>query len=182
MIDLSTYRRPIERGAPRWKEAAWLAVKALLFRVPLPLPSAFRAAVLRAFGASIGEGFVIREGVDISMPWRFVAGDHVWIGEGVRILSLAEVRIGSHVCISQEAFLCTGSHRFDRPDFELEVRPIRINDRSWVAARAFIGPGVIVGSGSVVGANATVIRNVPDGCFVAGSPARMMRRFDGNIS
>lgn len=182
MIDLSTYRRPTERGAPRWKEAAWVVAKALFFRIPLPLPSAFRAAVLRAFGASIGAGFVIREGVDISMPWRFVAGDHVWIGEGVRILSLAEVRIGSHVCISQEAFLCTGSHRFDRPDFELETCPVRIEDRSWVAARAFVGPGVTIGSGSVVGANSTVIRDVPGRCFAAGNPAKVVRRFDDGAS
>lgn len=182
MINLSTYRKPTDRGAPRWKEAAWVVVKALLFRIPLPLPSAFRAGVMRAFGASIGEGFVIREGVDISMPWRFVAGDHVWIGEGVRILSLAEVRIGSHVCISQEAFLCTGSHRFDRTDFELETRPIRIGDGSWIAARVFVGPGVTIGPGTVVGANSTVVRDVPTRCFAAGNPAKIVRRFDDDDS
>lgn len=180
MIDLSLYRKPTERGAPRWKEGAWIVTRALFFLPSWPWPSAFRRALLRAFGASIGTGFVIREGVNISMPWRFVAGDHVWLGEGVRILSLAEVHLGSHVCISQDAFLCTGSHRFEHPDFELEMRPIQVRDHSWIAARVFVAPGVTIGSGTVVGANSTVIRDVPDGCFVAGNPVKVLRRFDGN--
>jgi putative colanic acid biosynthesis acetyltransferase WcaF len=47
------------------------------------------------------------------------------LGDEVLILSLDRVVIGSNVCISQRAFLCTGSHDFKKQSFEAdpEVRP-----------------------------------------------------------
>ncbi len=99
-------------GAPTWKEALWTLTRAMFFQTALPWPSEFRVALLRAFGAKIGRGVVIRENVNISMPWRLTTVDYIWIGEELGILSLAQVTIGSNVCISQRAYLCTGSHHF----------------------------------------------------------------------
>jgi len=172
---LDGYQSGLDRGAPRWKEALWLLVKIPLFLCPIPLPGGLRAGVLRAFGAKIGAGVVIRSGADISFPWRLAVGDHVWIGEGVRILSLASVTVGSHVCLSQEAFLCTGSHDYLSPKFSLVVRPIVIGGGTWIAARAFVGPGVTVGERAVVAAAAVVVKDVPEGAVVGGNPARRIK-------
>lgn len=176
-MNLENYRIPhFDRGAPRWKEALWLAVKALFFLAPLPWPSALRVGLLRAFGATAGCGVVIRSGVNISFPWRLVLGDHVWFGEEVMILSLAPVEIGSSVCISQRAFLCTGSHRFRSEHFDLVTKPIRIHDRSWVAAGAFVAPGVEIGPDSMACAGAVVFETVAPGTAVWGNPARPRER------
>lgn len=174
-MKLEGYRAGLNRGAPAWKEAAWLVVKALFFLVPLPLPSALRAGMLRAFGAKVGHGCVIRAGVEISFPWRLALGDFVWLGEGVRILTLAPVGIGSNSCISQEAFLCTGSHDHRRESFDLITRPIVIGEECWIGARAFIGPGVTIGRSCVVAACAVAVRDLPEGSFAAGNPARPRR-------
>src|SRR5438552_416126 len=90
----------------------------------LSLGSAFRSALLRAFGAKIGKGVGIGSNVNLSFPWRLVVGDHVWIGDDVGILSLAQVTIESSVCVARRSFLCAGSHDMRREDFKLKVAPI----------------------------------------------------------
>ena len=125
-------------------------VRSLFFAPWFPLPSAWKVAWLRVFGAKIGRGVVIRSRVNITFPWKFMCGDHVWIGDEVMILSLAEVAIGSNVCVSQRAFLCTGSHRFGRETFDLVTKPITVGDGCWIAAQAFVGPGVDLPPGTLV--------------------------------
>ena len=177
MIDLSGYTTgDFERGASGLKEALWWAVRALFFQTPLPWPSALRVALLRLFGAKVGTGVVIRSQVNITFPWRFSAGNHVWIGEEVLILSLAPVVIESNCCISQRAFLCTGSHDFASPAFSLVTSPVTIHEGSWVAAGAFIAPGVQVGPGSMVAAGSVVLADVPARVVVRGNPATVAKQ------
>lgn len=160
-----------DRGAPRWQEALWVAVKALFFLTPVPWPSAWRAQLLRAFGARIGRGVVIRNFVNITYPWRFEAGDFVWLGDEAMILSLAPVVLKSNVCVSQRAFLCTGSHAFRAPAFDLLTKAITVHERSWIAAQAFVAPGVEIGPDSMVCAGSIVLASVAAGTVVAGNPA-----------
>ena len=141
-----------------------------------------RVALLRGFGAKIGSSVVIRENVNISMPWRLTIGDHVWIGEDVGILSLAQVSIGSNVCISQRAYLCTGSHDYRREDFKLITRPITIHEGTWVAAAAFIGPGVTIGAGAVVTAGSVVMKDVAPEALMRGNPAEVVRIIERQTS
>jgi len=177
MIDLSAYATGgFQRGASPLKEAAWWAVRALFFQTPLPWPSALRVALLRLFGATVGTGVVIRSQVNITFPWRFSAGDYVWIGEEVLVLSLAQVTIESNCCISQRAFLCTGSHDFSSPAFSLRTKAITIREGSWVAAGAFIAPGVQVGPGSMVAAGSVVMGDVGPRVIVRGNPAEVVKK------
>lgn len=166
------------RGAPRWKEALWRVVACLFFRNPLPWPPELRVEFLRAFGAKIGSGVVIRENVNISFPWRLTVGDHVWIGEDVGILSLAPVVIESNVCISQRAYLCTGSHDFRSETFDLVTGPITIRSGSWIAAGALVLPGVEIGPNALVAAGSVVNRDVAEGTIVRGNPADAVRKVE----
>src|SRR5437762_12685739 len=176
-MDLSIYdNSDFDRGAPWWKEAVWALVRFLSFQGAFPWPSPLRCALLRIFGAKIGRGVVIRANVNISFPWRLTIGDHVWIGEDVGILTLSWVTIESNVCISQRAYLCTGSHDFRREDFKLQVAPITVRSGSWIAACAFIAKGVEIGQDSVVSAGAMIFDNVPPNSFVRGNPAQVVER------
>lgn len=147
---LDAYRSDtFNRGASRVREAAWIILAGLLFTTWLP-GSTWRIWILRAFGAQIGEGVIIKPKVQIKFPWKLTIGDHCWIGEKAWIDNLAEVVIGNHVCISQGAYLCTGSHDWKATGFDLITKPIRIGDHAWVAAWARVSPGVTVSEGAVL--------------------------------
>jgi putative colanic acid biosynthesis acetyltransferase WcaF len=88
-------------------------------------------------------------------------GDNAVLGEDVWLLNLEQITIGSDVCLSQGAFLCTGSHNHATPDFAYDNAPITVEDGVWVAAQALVLRGVTIGTGSVVGARAVIRHDVP---------------------
>lgn len=128
----------------------WWCVRSLLFAPWFPVPSVLKVVALRVFGAKVGARVVIRSRVNITFPWKLEIGNDVWIGDEVMVLSLDQVKIGNNVCISQRAFLCTGSHDFSRESFDLITRPITIEDGCWICAQAFVGPGVTLAAGTMV--------------------------------
>lgn len=154
MINLSKFNNShYSRGVARWKEVLWWFCRSLFFAPWFPVPSVIKVFVLRFFGAKVGFGVVIRSRVNITMPWRVVIGDNVWIGDEVMILSLDYVTIGNNVCISQRAFLCTGNHDFKKETFDLITAPIQIGNSCWIAACAFISPGAVLPAETMVGAS-----------------------------
>jgi len=173
-VDLARYAEPVipgNRSAP-WR-IAWHLVSALLFQSAVVLPSRVKAALLRAFGARIGTGLVIKPRVTIKYPWFLAAGDHVWLGEGVWIDNHATVALGSNVCISQGAYLFTGNHDWNDRHFGFFCRPITLEDGVWVAARAVICPGSRLARMSVIGAG-VVWRGpaAPAGVYTSAPPAQ----------
>jgi putative colanic acid biosynthesis acetyltransferase WcaF len=150
-----------DKGRPVIVQILWMAASSLLVE-RIWCPSAVRVMVLRAFGASIGHGVLIRHRVRVHWPWKLRIGDDVWIGVGAWLLNLEQITIGSDVCISQDAMLCTGSHQVRSASFEFDNAPIRVGDGAWVATRATVLRGVSIGKNAVVGATALVSRDVPD--------------------
>jgi putative colanic acid biosynthesis acetyltransferase WcaF len=155
------------RSAPA--QLVWMAVSRYI-TMQWWCPNTLRVAILRAFGAHIGTGTLIRHDVKIHWPWKLEIGEHTWIGESTWILNLERVTIGSNTCVSQGVLLCTGSHDRFSPTFEFDNGPITIGDAVWIAARATILRNVHVGHGATVGATALVTGDVPEGATIL--PAR----------
>ena len=170
-LDQFDAEKGLDRGRSKAVEAAWYLVKCVLFLSALPWPIGLKRCLLRAFGAKIGEGVVIKPRVNVHFPWKLEVGDHAWIGEEVFILNFEAVKIGAHACISQRAFLCTGNHDYRDPQFSYRNAPIRIGAGAWVGAGVFVGPGVEVGDEAVAAAGAVITRNVTANTIVAGNPA-----------
>jgi putative colanic acid biosynthesis acetyltransferase WcaF len=131
--------------------------------------------LLRFFGAAVGEGVVIKPGVRVKYPWKLKIGKHCWLGEDAWIDNIAPIVLGDNVCLSQGAYLCTGSHNWSDPSFGLIALPITIQDGAWVAARASVAPGVVMGRGAVAGFGSVVTRNIPASEIHSGNPAVFIR-------
>lgn len=154
-----------EIGRPRYVQALWLFVSGALF-MRWWFPARLRVTVLRAFGATVADSALIRHRVRIHWPWKLTVGPHTWIGEGAWLLNLEPIVLGSDVCISQDALLCTGSHDRESPTFEFDNAAITVEDGVWIAARATVLRGVTIGAGATVAATALVRQDVAPGAMV----------------
>jgi putative colanic acid biosynthesis acetyltransferase WcaF len=137
---------------------------------------AWRRALLRCFGASVGRHVHFYPSSRIYFPWNLTVGDWSAIGEDAFIYNLGSVTLGQSTTISHRAHLCAGTHDYTQPDLPLLKPPIVIRDSAWVCADAFIGPGVTVGEGAVVAARAVVVRDVAPWTIVAGNPASFIKQ------
>lgn len=155
----------------------WNIVYSILFRpTPTPLLWGWRTFLLRCFGAKIGRHCKIRSSAKFWAPWNLTAGDYVAIGPKAQIYSVDKITIGTKVCISQGAYICTASHDITRQGTPLITAPIHIESFAWVAADAFIGMGVTIGEGAVVGARAAVFKDVEAWTVVGGNPAKFLKK------
>lgn len=159
---------PLKKSKPIF--ILWYLFKIIFISTPFPWPSFLKTIILRSFGASIGERVLIKPNVNIHYPWNLRIKNDVWIGEYVFLLNFEMIDIGSNVCISQRAFLCTGNHNFRDISFSYKNGPIKILDGAWIGASVFISPDVSVGTDSVVSAGVTLTKSIADNLIVSPSP------------
>lgn len=175
-VDLSQYHQPgYDAGGSKIKMTIWWFVQAIAFPLSLHTGHAIRCWLLRRFGARIGKNVVIRPTARITYPWNIEIGDYSWIGDDVVLYSLAPIKIGAHCVISQESYLCTGSHALDDPRFPLETGEVVIENGVWIATDCFIGPTVRVGANAVIGARSSVFQSMPAEQICVGSPCKPIK-------
>lgn len=175
-VRLATFDNSWYAPGGRWKLAAWYFCNLLFVNTGLPFPSSLKVSLLRAFGAEVGHGVVIKPNVNIKFPWLLVIGDDVWIGEGAWIDNLARVWIGNDVCISQGAYILTGNHDYKSTAFDLVVKPVTIEDGVWVGAKATICPGVRIATHAIVTVGSVLAKDAEPYMIYAGNPAQAVRR------
>jgi acetyltransferase-like isoleucine patch superfamily enzyme len=145
-------------------------------------PPLLRVRILRAFGASIGEGtcihapFVLMNAeADFS---NLRIGSNCYIGPNL-ILDLTEqVSIGDRVAIGAGSrvmtHLCVGESRL-RALYPSESAKVAIGDDAYLGVGAVLLHGVEVGEASLVAAGSVVRQPVPPATLVAGIPSRVVK-------
>jgi len=144
------------------------------------------AAILRAFGASVG-----KTGVTIHSPVVIHnAGDgyaHLTIGDGClfsgtnfldltgRITLEKGVSLGPGVIIMTHNRYNNNAFLEERLAHTCGVKDVLIKEGAGIKAGALIVHGITIGKNAVVAGGAVVNRDVPDNCWVAGVPARLMK-------
>ncbi|MFT3997298.1 MAG: colanic acid biosynthesis acetyltransferase WcaF [Asticcacaulis sp.] len=140
-----------------------------------PFAHPWRRFLLRSFGAKIQGKSDVRGSARVWYPGYLVMGDNSIIADRVICYNMALITIGDYTVISQGAHLCAGSHDIVDPHFQLIARPIHIGKECWVAAEAFVGPGVTMGEGAVLGARGVAFRDMDANGVYAGNPAKKIK-------
>lgn len=153
----------------------WWLVQSTLFACSPQFMYSWRRFLLRAFGANIGEGVILRPTARVTNPWKLTIGDYSWVGDHAELYTLGEIIIGKNAVVSQRAYLCTGSHDYETHTFDIYAETIIVEDEAWVAADVFVAPGVTIGKGAVIGARSSVFVDMPAGMICAGYPAKPVR-------
>lgn len=176
-VDLSTYDNSgFYPGRHKMICIFWLLINSIVMQNPLVLSSKIKIMLLKLFGAKIGRGVVIKQGINVKYPWNLEIGDFSWIGENVWLDSLDKIIIGNNVCVSQGAYLCTGNHDWSDFSFGLITRSIVIDSGAWIGAKATLLPGVNIASHSVVAAGSVVSKNTDPFWIYAGNPAHKVKK------
>jgi putative colanic acid biosynthesis acetyltransferase WcaF len=174
--DLKSFKLPKEfRGRPAWFVQLWWLVQATLFRWSPQVAYSWRRWLLRLFGARIGEGVLIRATVEITYPWKLAVGDWSWIGDSVTLYTLGDIVIGDNVVVSQYSYICSASHDYSAPTFDIFAKPVHIESEVWIATDVFVSPGVRIGRGAVVGVRSLVLSDLPEMMVCVGQPAKAVR-------
>ena len=173
--EVNTYQ-----GAPSYSfkdrlwRMTWTIAWAILARwSPVEL-HVWRRVILRAFGAKIHKTAKVYPSTQVWLPSNLVMDQFSCLAGDVICYSMAPIHVGEYCTVSQRSTLCAGTHDIRDPNFQLKTKPIHLGDRCWVAAEAFVGPGVTIGEGAVVGARGVVTRDVAPWTVVAGNPAKVV--------
>jgi putative colanic acid biosynthesis acetyltransferase WcaF len=149
----------------------WRIIWALLARWTPAAMSPWRVFLLNLFGARISTKAAVAASARVWLPAHLELGPHSTLGPGVDCYNMAPISIGTRTIVSQRAFLCAGTHDIEDRNFQLITRPILIGDHVWVAAEAFVGPGVTMGDGCVLGARGCAFTNLKPWTVYRGNPA-----------
>jgi putative colanic acid biosynthesis acetyltransferase WcaF len=174
--DLSKFDVGGYKAGPRFKVFIWYFINYYIFNSAFPWPYKVKTALLRMFGAEVGQGLVIKTKVRIKNPWRLKIGHHCWIGESVWIDNLEDVTIGNHVSISQGAMLLTGNHDYTISSFPYRLGKIILEDGVWVGAQSVVCPGVTCKSHAILTVNSVASKNLEPWAIYAGNPCVLIRQ------
>lgn len=175
MHNQNTHTGPSFSLSNRIARVIWQLVSLLLFRFSPPPLHRWRALILVLFGAKVGKGVHVYPGVKIWAPWNLELGDECGIANGAVLYSQAKITIGRRAVVSQGVQLCTGTHDYNDPGFPLIAIPIKVGNNAWIAADAFVHPGIEIGDGCVVGARSVVTKNMPAWMVCSGHPCKPLK-------
>lgn len=172
MYNQDTHTGPSFSVKNRVARVIWMIIYSLFFKFsPRPFHK-WRSFLLRCFGAKVGKGVHVYPGVKIWAPWNLVLEDGCGVANGAILYSQGNITIGKRAVISQGAHICAGTHDYTKSGFPLITAPIVIGDECWIAAEAFVHPGVKIGDGSVIGARSVVTKDMPSWMICAGHPCK----------
>lgn len=113
-----------------------------------------------------------------------VIGNRVHIGAYAMIIAANSIIIGNNVLMSERVIILDHMHEYKDVTKAVIDQPIIgkgkiiIEDDCFIGANSVIMGNIRIGKHSVIGANSVVTKDVPAFSAVAGSPAKVIKKYD----
>jgi acetyltransferase-like isoleucine patch superfamily enzyme len=159
-----------------------------------------QGAIIRVKKAKIGDRTIIRsgariEGNNIELGTESYLDHYAWIGGGscwdkgaylvagawMHLGWNAQINIGRGVQLGEEVgigieskLFCHGAYLPADKGFPVQWGSVNIGNRVWLP-NAIVMPNVMIGNDVVVAAGSLVNKQLPNGCFAAGVPAKVVK-------
>ena len=109
--------------------------------------------------------------------------DNVGIQQNFHCTCASRVRIGKETAITQNVGIFDINHGYTEPDVsvilqDIDAKPVDIGENCFIGMNSVILPGTVLGRQTVVAAGSVVSGVFPDRCVIAGSPARIIKRYN----
>lgn len=150
--------------------------------------SELRASLIADIFAEVGEGCFIQGPLTVHYGCHTHIGERFFGNFNLTIQDDADVIIGNDCNFGPNTTIVTPIHPMLPSERKLMLnekgeekrlcyaKPVKIGNDCWFGANVLVLPGVTIGNGCVIGAGSVVVKDIPDGCFAAGNPARVIRK------
>jgi serine acetyltransferase len=129
---------------------------------------------------TLSAGFV--PGLDLGEKPIVRIGSGCAIGRDSHIVGHESIVIGDNVYTGPGVYITDQNHGYSDPDVPVGQQwpvnsPVEIGAGCWLGTRVVVLPGTRLGRNVVVAAGSVVRGEFGDACVIAGSPARVVRRY-----
>ncbi len=165
----------------------WLHGPYGLAKVVEKMPFRYVIKYLKKYGATIGENCNIERGLIIHRPnlnkpfKNLILGNNIYVGHNLLIDLSAEFTMENNTAFGAncQVWTHTGDYKYnlnDKKDYHEIVKPVVIKEGTVCYSGVIIRQGCILGEFSRIGAGSVVIKDVNPRTFVAGLPAKEIKK------
>jgi acetyltransferase-like isoleucine patch superfamily enzyme len=137
---------------------------------------------INLYGCSIGENTKVGAFVEVqknaTIGSNCKISSHTFICEGVTIEN--DVFVGHGVMFINDMYPRATTGGTLQTEADWSVEPTHVKRGASIGSNCTILSKITIGERAIVGAGSVVTRDVPADSIVAGNPARIIRRVDGN--
>ena len=117
---------------------------------------------------------------------KIIIGNNVTATADLQIAAASRITIEEDVMFASNIHINDSSHGYETADVPYKyqgisnIAPILIKKGCWIGQNVVILSGVTIGENTIIGANSVITSSIPARCIAAGSPAKILKRWDEN--
>lgn len=141
-----------------------------------------------AVGANVSIGKhariqAIKEWLGSTYEPEIIIGDDVSIEQRLHLIAASKLMIGNNSTISFDVMITDVDHQYEMIDVDISKQPLNVSQTEigeycFIGSGAKILAGTVLGKQCIVGANSVVRGHFPPYSVIAGTPAKIVKKYD----